>query len=298
MTVFGLWQRHVLECQVCGSARSADEICQVGKNFWGTPGSAMAGVVGGLNGSGVGPGVVVASPSPQIHHQQTVHVEVMAGQQPSPSSRSVETPAPAWDLQQFTARAAERVVARTSSGAAISVPMEKTSRAIEIASAPGVILRMPERDIEVYSAMKTVIGRLLRMAEMLGTYLVSLEELKRMGRELNVPVGEAEVALVVRKVSQGRGFGALAPEQLFDEFTAVMQMVVGLGDGMGRFMTVDGETRAVMKEVRSLGVDMKGEVERSPGGRLVLDEDTRRITRNLRMVAVSLQGEIERRLGT
>jgi hypothetical protein len=75
-------------------------------------------------------------------------------------------------------------------------------------------------------------------------------------------------------------------------------MTMKLGDSIARFMAVDAETRIIMKEVRGLGVEMQGEIERSTGNALVIDETTPRIVRQMRMLAVTLQGEMERRLGT
>jgi hypothetical protein len=60
----------------------------------------------------------------------------------------------------------------------------------------------------------------------------------------------------------------------------------------------DSDTRAVIKESRSLGVEMQSEIERAAGRRLVLDNDMRQIVRKMRMLAVSLQTEMDRRLGT
>lgn len=202
------------------------------------------------------------------------------------------------DIGALASRVSERVIARTTSGAAIAVPMEKTSRAVEIRTSRDVVLRMPERDIEVYSAMKGSIGRLLRLAEMMGTFMIATEESKEMARDAGVVINDRELSLVVQKVTEGRGYGGVTAQSLYVEFEEVKGLVIRLGDGMGRFMAVDAETRSVMKAVRSLGVEMQGEVERAIGGVLVLDGESRKVIREMRMLAVSLQGEMERRLGT
>lgn len=249
----------------------------MGQNFWRIPGSATMPVA-------QLPAPVAAAASMSVVPPHAVAVAVNA--------------APAFDLNALATRVSERVVARTSTGAAIAVPMEKTSKSVEIRTSRDVTLQMPERDIEVYTIMKAAIGRLMRLAEVLGVSILASDEAKILSRGAGVVLQEHEVALVVRKATEARGMAGVIMEQLYSEFSDVGMMVIRLGDAMGRFMMVDAETREVMRDVRKLGIEMQGELERAIGGTLQLDDGMRKITRALRMVAVSLQGEMERRLGT
>ena len=273
------WQRHVLECRVCSAARDASEMCQMGKNFWRVPGSASM------------PIPQQAAPTQQQAYQPQPP--------PQPQSQVIQYQhAQQSDLNSIANRVLERVVARTESGSSIAVPMQKTSRSVEIATAPGVILHMPERDIEVYSTMKSMIGRFLMLGEKLGTFMMAREEAKRFAREANVIIADTQTAMIVKQVADHRGMPGLTAENLYNEFDEMTIMTIKLGDAIARFMAVDGETRHVMRDVRALGIDMKAEIERSSGGKLTLDGETPKVIRQMRMLAVTLQGEMERRLGT
>lgn len=269
------WQKHVMACGECGSAKSTDGLCQTGKNFWRVPGSASMPVVEAVHAEVVRPAMHL--------------VPSKGGTAPPPPHQQV-------DIAAFSQRVAERVVARTSSGHAIAIPKEKTSSLLDIQISKDVQLRMPERDIEVYSAMKTMIRKYMDLASMMGTHLMAMEQSKQFSRESGVTLNSRETAMVVAQAV--RGAGALSANALYSEFSDMTILTMKLGDQIARFMAVDAETRVLMKEVRALGVEMQGEIERSSGGSLVLDETTPRIVRGMRMLAVSLQGEMERRLGT
>lgn len=279
------WQKHVLACEKCGVARNGQELCQVGQNAWRVPGSATLPMTASATMSSATASEVVSGPVLLPEEKSVMHVQ------------SRPTPAP-FDLSGFAARVADRVIARASSGAEVAIPRQKTSRAVSFSTAPGVVLHMPERDIEVYSAMRLVIPKLLSLANMLGLMGLVAEEAKNVGRQSGMVLDEAEVALVVSKAAETRGVGGMTSERLYQEFDAVVRVVMSLGDVIGRFMTVDEETRAVMRQVRMLGVEMQSELERAAGGRLIVDGELRRTVKALRMVSVALQSEIDRRLGT
>ncbi len=284
------WQRHVLDCEHCSQARTGDKLCQMGMNFWRIPGSATMPIV-----QEVHPIVPMVSAPVPPSQQVAMTVNVVPSAVPMSPAPAM---AAAFDIGALAARVTERVVARSTSGAAIAVPMEKTSTSVEIRTSRDVVLRMPERDIEVYSAMRGAIPRFLRLAEMMGTFYLAEKEARQMARSAGVMLDDQQTAMVVRQVSHARGMGDLSAEQLYAEFEDVKMLVIRLGDYIGRFMAVDTETRAVMRDVRTLGMEMQGELERSPGGRLVVDDSSPQVTRGLRMLAVALQGEMERRLGT
>jgi hypothetical protein len=276
------WQKHVMTCSECGNAKSTDSLCQTGKNFWRVPGSVSMPVPEVVSGvQGVHTAEVV---------RPTMHLV--------PAKPVQEQPRQPLDLKIFSQRVAERVVARTSSGHAIAIPLEKTSSLLDIQISKDVQLRMPERDIEVYSAMKTMIRKYMDFASQMGTYLMAMEQSKQFSREQGVTLTSRETAMVVVQVGNHRGMGNLSAEAIYNDFCDMTVMTMKLGDHIARFMAVDAETRVLMKEVRALGVEMQGEIERSAGSTLVFDEATPRIVRQMRMLAVSLQGEMERRLGT
>lgn len=250
------WQAHVSHCSFCSVGNSYAELCPAGKNFWAPPPSAAS------------------------------------DQQTAPAS---EARAPEVNLvDQITKQVVARVVARSQSGGAISVPMEKTSRAVSFATAPNVVLHMPERDIEVYSEMKKMIQSMVLLADALAKSVLVAEETRRAIRTTS-DVSEHQVGMVLRRA--GAHFGVSSEEQLFYDFEMMTGKILTMGDRLGAFMRVDDETRRIMKSTRTLGIDMQGEMERDPG-RLKLDEETRKLVRPLRMLALELQGEIERRVGT
>jgi hypothetical protein len=124
---------------------------------------------------------------------------------------------------------------------------------------------------------------------------MAMEQSKQFSRESGVTLSSRETAMVVAQAV--RGAGAQSADALYNEFSDMTIMTMKLGDQIARFMAVDAETRVLMKEVRALGVEMQGEIERSSSGMLSLDDTSPRIVRAMRMLAVSLQGEMERRLG-
>lgn len=272
------WQKHVIECAQCGRAKSATDLCQLGKNYWLVPGSATMPMDAPRED---------ARPQMHVMRSPATGNEQQGGQQRIPV-----------DLAAVTRRVTERVVARTSNGHEVAIPIEKTSTLVDIQSAPGVTLRMPSRDIEVYSAMKKMIAMYLGFAERVGTFVMANEESKKYARDAGIQLNSKETALVISNVGNARGMGGLSAASLYQELSEMMVLTMKLGDHIGRFMTVDQETRAVMREIRTLGVEMQGEVERSSGGELVYDDNTSKMVRQMRMLAVSLQGEMDRRLGT
>ena len=286
-TMLEAWQRHVIECRVCGNAKNANEMCQMGKNFWRVPGSASMPMPS-----------EAATPQQPYQPQPQPNYQAPRETAPPPQPSMQYQHARESDINSIAHRVLERVVARTESGSSIAIPTQKTSRSVEIATAPGVILHMPERDIEVYSTMKGMIGRFLQLAEKLGTFMMAREEAKRFAREAQVIIGDSQTAMIVKQVADHRGMPNLSAESLYNEFDEMTVMTIKLGDTIARFMAVDTETRHVMRDVRALGIDMKGEIERSSGGRLTLDGETPKVIRQMRMLAVTLQGEMERRLGT
>lgn len=315
------WKRHVLECVRCGNSKSMGDLCVLGQHFWKpspVPSPAVA--------EGVPPvpsPVVVASPSNSF---QSPIAFAMGGipverSSPVPISLSVpitthspysvpaSVPAPVYCeeglvpqaygmVNEIANRVAEKVVARTRSGTSLAVPMEKRSTSVAIATAPGVMLYMPERDIEVYGEMKGMVSRLVMLAERMGKAIMVVEETRRHMKKVNPGkiLDSDEVALVASQV--GSRFGGLSEEDIYYEFEEVSLAILHLGDRLGNFMRVDDETRRVMQRTRTLAIEMKGELERAYGGRLAMDEETRRLVRESRMVALELQGEIERRVGT
>lgn len=299
------WKRHVLECGICRNAQSPLDVCPMGRQLW-----AM-------------------SPRPQpvpVYQPAPQPVYNVSSAPPSPSQQMPSAPRPAPVLpikssqpkgppvaesvaisipanmpdakfiSAIAERVANKVVARTRSGAAIAVPMEKTSKEVSFSTGPGVVLNMPERDIEIYTEMKQAVGALARLGELVGKTIMVCEETKRESKSSEVELDEEQTALIISQV--GRHFGASSQEQLYEAFAQVAQQVLRLGDRLGNFMKVDDETRKVIRSTRTLAIEMESELERSYGGRLPLDTDMRRIVRMARMVAMDLQGEIERRVGT
>lgn len=293
------WQHHVLSCVQCGAAIKPDDLCQMGKNFWRVPGSATL----PLQQPQVQPLPVVPAPQPfqQPYHQpyQPPFQHVQPFQEPPHQHLSVNVNVGgSSDLASLANRIVDRVIARSSTGHEVAIPMEKTSKGVVFQTAPGVVMQMPERDIEVYSSMNGMIQKYLRFANRLGTYMTTMQESRRMGREAGIVIGERETSAIVMRVAQQQNMPNLDLSSLYDEFSEISAMTIRLGDLLGRFMAVDSDTRAIMREARALGVSMQGELERSLDGRLVVDEQTPRILRDMRMLAVSLKGEMERRLGT
>jgi hypothetical protein len=190
-----------------------------------------------------------------------------------------------------------RVIARSSTGAAIAVPTEKTSRGVTFSTAPGVTMAMPERDIEVYAEMQVLIRDLIAGADVLSHAVGIEEEVKRVVKAASggKEASEENVGLIVRQ-ARGR-FGIGSDEQLSAMFHSLCRRVLRMGDRLGNFMRVDVETQRIMRNARILGIEMQEVLERS-GGVLTLDVQTRAIAKPMRFFAIDLQGEIERRVGT
>lgn len=318
-SVADAWKEHVGQCGLCGNAKGMNDLCPIGRNFWPKVEVPVPPAVP----------VYIQPPYPQQYppqfaqyppqylpqylppYQPQFPVEHQQPQPQQPHSQPQGVylhPAAVVDasgalvldaggMADIARRVTERVVARTSSGAAIAVPMEKTSRAVSFSTAPGVVMHMPERDIEIYSEMQGMISKIARLADSLSKAVLVAEETKRFveltpGMER---VSQHQVAVVVRRVSSH--FGTGSEEELFYEFEQMTAMILRMGDRFGQFMRVDDETRKIIRTSRSLAIDMQGELERDPG-RLRLDEETRRLVRPLRMLALDFQSEIERRVGT
>lgn len=193
---------------------------------------------------------------------------------------------------------AARVVARSTSGAAIAVPMEKTSKAISFSTAPNVVLHMPERDIEVYAEMQTLIRDLVRVASFVSSAMTSEEEAKKFIKQTSgiEQATASEVALIVMHTRAHFGVGS--DEQIYYEFSGIASRVLRMGDRLGNFMRVDDETRRISKFARTLAVEMQEVLERSSADGIYMGTETRAAIRSMRLFAIDLQGEIERRVGT
>lgn len=293
------WKQHVLECGICRNAQSQHDVCPFGKQFWSHS-----------------PAQTSPQPSPQAN-------PFVAPQSPSLHMPSAPRPAPVLPIRRsqpqasqapvtaisipsnmpnakfisnIAERVANKVMARTRSGAAIAVPMEKSSKEVSFQTGPGVTLNMPERDIEVYAEMKQVVGALAALGELIGKTIMVKEETKRASKDEEVELDDEQTALIVAQV--GQHFGAKSEEDLYSAFSDVARRVLRLGDRLGSFMRVDDETRKVIRATRMLAIEMETELERSYGCRLPLDHDMRKIVRMARLLAMDLQGEIERRVGT
>lgn len=276
--VVDAWKAHVLDCGLCKNAASLSELCPIGKNFW-APTQVVREVQGNVGQGGGGQGVQGSVVGPGGGSVQALAID----------SRMAA---------HIAQHVASRVMARASTGGAIAVPMEKTSKAISFSTAPNVVLHMPERDIEVYAEMQGLIRDLAMVAQILTNAVTSEEETKKFVRQTPAlaHANESEVALVVRHTRAQFGVGS--DEQLYYDFSAVAAKVLRMGDRLGNFMRVDDETRRITKAARELAVDMREVIERSVGEALVLNEETRRVVRPMRRLAIDLQGEIERRVGT
>lgn len=259
------WQKHVVACRECGTARDASSLCVTGRNFWRVPGSATM-------------------PLPVGGNIVPLRAGVQAREAPQPV-----------DISSLVSRVAERVVARTASGVAVAVPIEKTSQFVEVSPKTGVTLRMPERDLEVYSVMKTMIRSLLDLATRLAMHNLAWEELRRAVRGGSIDIGRREEETALSEIAVRTGAGS--SDDVYGDFLRATGEVAALGDVIGRCMAVDNETRAIMREARTLSVAMQGEAEREMGA-LVFGPEMAAVGRQMRMLAVSLQGELERRLGT
>lgn len=192
---------------------------------------------------------------------------------------------------------AERAIARTSAGAELAIPMEKTSRAISIATSADVVLQMPERDVNIYVEMKTVIRRLIAFGDALSRFFQVSREAEEMVAEgvIEEPKTSSERALLVTQVAQHFGVPA---DLLYEELCGLERAVLRLGDRLGQLMRVDDETRKVVKQVRQLGLDMRELVESCTGRKLRPLAEIRQVARAARLCALELQSEIERRVGT
>lgn len=154
------WKQHVSQCSFCANANTVVQLCPIGRNFW-----------------------------PQQPAQP----------QPSPQSQEMTT-VDQRTANQIADQVADRIMARSSSGAMVGVPMEKTSVGVAVRTSRDVVLRIPERDINIYGSMKATMVAVLKCAE-----------------------------------------------------------------EMGKLMTVDAETRRVIRTCRELAVDLQGEIERRLG---------------------------------
>lgn len=282
------WKAHVLECGLCSSARAVTDICPVGRTFWPEPVVAAPVVAAPVVAAPVVAAPVVAAPV----------VAAAPAERPVAPAGELVVLMPGNDfIKSIADRVSKSVVARSSTGASVIVPMEKTSAAVEIRTSRDVLLRMPERDIDVYGAMRNAIRVIATLAEKLGKMVMVVEETKRHIRTAsNVKEApEEQVSLVIAQVT---GQFGTSEDELYGDFDDTCRMLFALGDKIGSFMTVDDDTRRVMQSARSVGIEMKGELERSYDGKLPLDIDMRKLIRLLRLLAMDLQGEIERRLGS
>lgn len=277
------WKQHVLQCGLCGNAKSVGDLCPIGRNFW-RPSEV----------------IYAAQPAPQVVPQIVPQIAPPVFQS-IPEPTVVHAVPVALDVRaasQIAEHVVARVIARASSGAAIAVPMEKTSRAISFSTAPGVVMHMPERDIEVYAEMQSLIRCLVQVAGGLSHVMSVSEETEKLVKSTPgmEKTSEGEVALIVQQARARFGLGN--DEELYAVFMDAARRVLKMGDRLGNFMRVDEETRRIIKAARTLAIDMQEILERSVGGVLKLDEAARRVIKPMRLFAIDLQGEIERRLGT
>lgn len=308
------WKKHVLECGICRHAQNTFDVCPIGREFWRLPPpQPQAPVIAAPQPpqfTYVPPPVQPAYVPPQQPPAAPAPILPILGPGSGSATHAPPAPAPAIlarpipanmpnarFLTNIAQNVANKVLARSSnSDAAIAVPMEKTSKEISFSTAPGVMLNMPERDIEVYAEMKSTIKMLVILGEMVGKTIMVKEETKRVSKAENVELDEEQTAMIVAHI--GGHFGARSLEDLHGAFQAAASQMMRMGDRLGNFMRVDDDTRMVMKKVRTLAIDMQSELERSYGGRLQLDDEMRAVVRRCRLVAMELQGEIDRRIGT
>jgi hypothetical protein len=288
-----LWQTHVLSCPTCGAAKDFGGLCQAAQNFWKPP------------------EIPQNAPNPSVSQNQRPlwlsQDQRMENSQPQEDPRNSRIEAPMRSnerpvalvldgagLSSLASQVSERIMVKTSSGASIAVPMEKTSSLISFSTAPGVVIRMPERDIAVYGEMKDVILRISQITEIMGAHVLFQGEMQRAAPGAS----RADAATTAIDVRRRTGLPIEPLDQVYGAFGDVASRVLRLGDTMGRLMTVDAETRRVIRSLRLLGIRMRGELERSVQGELVIDESSREVIQEARAVAIDLQGEIERRVGT
>jgi len=328
-----LWQTHVLSCPTCGIAKDFGGLCQAAQNFWKPPEIPQIpqnpSVSQNPRSSFIpqnqrtedfcpeGDSQNPRNEAPSYSHEYTADHRSCGentvdrrsadrrscgqqsadrrpcGQQ-SADRRSVALVLDGAGLSSLAAQVSERIMVKTSSGVSIAVPMEKTSSLVSFSTAPGVILRMPERDIAVYGEMKDVIWRISQITEVMGAHMLFQGEMHNAAPGAS----RADAATTAIDVRRRTGLPIEPLDQVYGAFGDVASRVLRLGDSMGSLMTVDDETRRVIRSLRMLGIRMRGELERSVQGELVIDESSREVIQEARAVAIDLQGEIERRVGT
>jgi len=195
------------------------------------------------------------------------------------------------------ARLAGYALARSSAGTSVFVPMEKQrgGGAVTVSTAEGVVLRLPERDVEVYGEMRAAMQALVALAETMSFFLLATEEAEETmrGRE------SSEVALVVRQVTEGRGGVGATAEGLYESVELVARQLLYLADRLGQLVRADETTQKLMRALRVAGIEARGLCERfGAKRRLSATDGVRALVTSLRLLAVDLQGELERRLGT
>jgi hypothetical protein len=317
-----LWQTHVLSCPTCGVAKDFGGLCQAAQNFWKPP--EIPQIPQNPRSSFVpqnqrtedfcpeGDSQNPRNEAPSYSHEHAVDHRPCGQQsadrrscgqqsadrrpcgQQSADRRSVALVLDGAGLSSLAAQVSERIMVKTSSGVSIAVPMEKTSSLVSFSTAPGVILRMPERDIAVYGEMKDVIWRISQITEVMGAHMLFQGEMHHAAPGAS----RADAATTAIDVRRRTGLPIEPLDQVYGAFGDVASRVLRLGDSMGSLMTVDDETRRVIRSLRMLGIRMRGELERSVQGELVIDERSREVIQEARSVAIDLQGEIERRVGT
>jgi len=195
------------------------------------------------------------------------------------------------DAKDLAVRLVSGVLARTESGAQVAIPWERgrgQGQAVAVRTAENVVLRIPERDVEIYSRSQKMVAALLDLAGRLSLFGVVEEQAKEEG--LSFEAVRGELAKRDQRFDAGR---------LFLEVKAAASDVAQLGDELGRFVAVDGKTRELIDEARIVAIDLQELVELGyfsaslrGGPRLS------QTVRSMRVLAAKLQGEIGRRIGT
>ena len=290
-----LWQTHVLSCPTCGIAKDFGGLCQAAQNFWKPPEIPQI------------PQNPSVSQNPRSSFiPQNQRTEDFC---PEGDSQNPRNEAPSYS-HEYTAdhrscgentvdrRSADRrscgqqsadrrSVALVLDGAGLSSLAAQVSERIMVKTSSGV-------SIAVYGEMKDVIWRISQITEVMGAHMLFQGEMHNAAPGAS----RADAATTAIDVRRRTGLPIEPLDQVYGAFGDVASRVLRLGDTMGSLMTVDDETRRVIRSLRMLGIRMRGELERSVQGELVIDESSREVIQEARAVAIDLQGEIERRVGT
>lgn len=195
------------------------------------------------------------------------------------------------DEKSLAQRLVSGVLARAESGAAIAIPWERgrgQGQAVAVRTAENVVLRIPQRDVEIYHHAQGMVAGLMDLATRMSLFAQVEERAKEEG-----------IAFETVRAELAKTSAVFDGDRLYVEIKAMAAQVADLGERLGHFVAVDAKTRDLIDEARIVAIDLQELVERGYLAATLRGGPRLEATvRSMRVLAAKLQGEIGRRVGT